>query len=50
MIPADGERLGVGQRQLEFARQFVHAHGGNVGAVPGEKKGGKSALQHLLRC
>ena len=54
MIAADRQRLGIGQRLLEFARQFVHAHGGNVGdkprnsdRVPGEKTGGNSALQHL---
>ena len=28
VVAADGERLGVGQRLLEFAGQFVHAHGG----------------------
>jgi hypothetical protein len=49
MIAADRERLGIRQRQLELARQFVHAHGGNVGdkprissvvfVVPGEKTG-----------
>jgi hypothetical protein len=34
MIAADGERLGVRQRLLEPAGEFVHAHGGNVGDGP----------------
>ncbi len=28
MIAANSERLGISQRQLELARQFVHSHGG----------------------
>jgi hypothetical protein len=27
MIPAERQRLGIGQRQLEFGRQLVHSHG-----------------------
>ena len=27
VVAADRQRLGIGQRQLEFAGQFVHSHG-----------------------
>ena len=39
VVAADRERLGIGQRLLEFAGQFVHAHGGNVGDKPRNSTG-----------
>ena len=49
VVAADRERLGIGQRQLELAGQFVHAHGRNVAGlgrglssrVPGREIQGK---------